>query len=92
MKSNGVIAKILLLEILSLFSSTPAEAQGCAIDIVSCNAVQQLWLEAQLKRASTIGKFVSLNLGDNLSNRQGWYLNGYIMNFVTLLMGDAQEA
>ncbi|CAF9919305.1 hypothetical protein IMSHALPRED_004586 [Imshaugia aleurites] len=92
MKANGVISNFLLLATLSLFSSTPAEAAGYAIDTISCWPAQQLFIEAQLKRASTIGKFVSLNLGDNMSNRQGWYLNGLIMNFVTKLMGDARDA
>lgn len=93
MKAEHTIRRFLLLAALSIFSPTPAEAVGgYAIDLDICNPTQQLFLEAQLQRASTIGKFVSLNLGSNMSNRQGWYLNGYIMNFVTLLMGNAQDA
>lgn len=92
MKANGVISRFLLFATLFLFSSTPAEAQGYAIDYVSCSTAQQIFMEDQLLRATTIGKFVSLNLGDNLRQAQGWYLKGWIMNFVTLLMGDAQDA
>ena len=92
MKANHLIRKLLLFATLSIFSPSPVEAAAYAIDLISCNPAQQLFLEAQLKRASTIAKFVSLNLGSNMSNRQGWYLNGYIMNYVTLLMGDARDA
>lgn len=93
MKAHHIIRRFLFLATLSIFSPTPAEALGgYAIDLISCNPTQQLFLEAQLKRATTIGKFVSLNLGSNINNRQGWYLDGFIMNFVTLLMGNYQDA
>lgn len=75
MKAEHTIRRFLLLAALSIFSPTPAEAVGgYAIDLDICNPTQQLFLEAQLQRASTIGKFVSLNLGSNMSNRQGWYV------------------
>lgn len=96
MKVNSIIRNVLLLATLSLFSSCPAEA-SYAIDTNSCNTGEANFIKAQSIRATTIGKFVSLNLNPGApvggeENPYGWSMDGYIGEQITLLMGDAQEA
>ena len=89
--------KFLLLAALCI-SSCPAEA-AYAIDPDSCNPNSDgAFLEAQLQRAATLAKFISLNLSNNngrknpATNPEGWYYDAYVQDQVKLLMGGASDA
>ena len=96
MKPIRMMRKFLLVATLCI-SSCPADA-SYAIDPISCDPIiKGPFMDAEIERAATIAKFVSLNLGNNgrinpASNPQGWYYDSYVRAQVDLLMGEAQDA
>ena len=96
MKTNHIIRRLLFLAALCISSSDALIR--FAIDPTSCSAGgYENFLLAKLRRVSTIGKFMSLNLGNSdsqgfLRNPWKWQLDGHINDQIKLLMGDTQDA
>lgn len=96
MKSNRLMRKFLLVATLCI-SSYPVDG-SYAIDPVSCDPITTgPFIEAELQRAATLAKFVSLNLANDArrnpsTNPQGWYNDNYVRAQVELLMGTAHDA
>ncbi len=88
--------KFLLVATLCI-SSYPVDG-SYAIDPVSCDPITTgPFIEAELQRAATLAKFVSLNLANDArrnpsTNPQGWYNDNYVRAQVELLMGTAHDA
>lgn len=86
-----------LLAAILCISSYPVDG-SYAIDPVSCDpASTGPFMQAEVQRASTIAKFISLNLANNervnpATNPQGWYYDNYVRTQVELLMGDGYDA
>ena len=88
--------RIFLVALLCI-SSYPVDG-SYAIDPVSCNPLTTgPLMEAELQRAATLAKFMSLNLANDnrrnpATNPQGWYYDNYVRAQVALLMGDGYDA